>query len=69
MILEEEYNPGDLITGFNVYCETYNMSDTSDFELSIKKLKPSHIILYEPHLEVMRCIEVYNAQRVLDLKN
>jgi hypothetical protein len=61
VMLEEDYNPGDLINGFNVYCETYNMSETSEFEMSLRQIKPSMIILYEPHLEVMRCIEVYNA--------
>ena len=47
-ILEEDYNPSDLISGFNVYCETFIMSDTSEFELAIRKLTPSLIILYEP---------------------
>ena len=32
-------------------------------------MKPSHIILYEPQLEIMRCIEVFNAHRVLDFKS
>lgn len=40
------------------------MSDTSEFELALRIINPSMIIIYEPLLEVMRCIEIYNAERV-----
>ena len=35
----------------------------SEFEIGIRKIKPSIIILYEPYLEFMRAIEIYNAER------
>ena len=33
---EEEYQPFNLIEGFNVYCETFNLSDSSQFEITLR---------------------------------
>jgi len=44
-----------------VICETY--SCCSQLELSLREIKPSIIVMYEPILEFMREIEIYNAER------
>lgn len=31
--------------------------------MALRRLQPTMVILYEPYLEFMRAIEVYNAER------
>lgn len=35
----------------------------------MREIKPSKVLLYEPNLEYMRSIEVYNAERCLNTVN
>ena len=35
----------------------------SEFEIALREIKPTTIILYEPNLEFVRAIEIYNAER------
>lgn len=41
-----------------------NFQSNSEFELALRNLNPKSVILYEPYLEFMRAIEIYNAERV-----
>ena len=47
-MIEEEYSPSTLIKGYSVYCESYFMGETCEFERAIRKIKPSIVIIYEP---------------------
>lgn len=59
---ENEYKVCNLIEGHNVFVESFNSN--CEFEISLRKIEPDLVILYEPYLEFMRAIEVYNAERL-----
>ena len=59
---ENDYKVCNIIEGFNVYVEPFN--ENCDFEVSLRKIKPNVIIMFEPYLEFMRAIEIYNAERI-----
>lgn len=63
---ENDYKPYNIIDGYNVHIQQF--IDNSDFELSLRQYEPVEIILYEPYLEFMRAIEVYNAERIILMK-
>lgn len=60
---ENEYKACNIIDGYNVHVQ--NFTDNCDFEVSLRQINPDLIILYEPYLEFMRAIEIYNAERIL----
>ncbi|TNV85624.1 hypothetical protein FGO68_gene6330 [Halteria grandinella] len=60
-----EYKPNSLINGYNIYCEFFNPQESTTFELALRKLKPAIILMYEPHLDFIRSIEVWNSERQL----
>ena len=53
-----------LIEGYSIYVEAYDSygANTEQFEISLKLLNPSKVVLLEPTLEFMRALEVYNAE-------
>ena len=59
------YKVFNIINGYNVYVEQF--PNNSDFELALRKLNPAKIILFEPYLDFMRSIEIYNAERIRNL--
>lgn len=63
------YFPTDtLLEGpWSVHVETFGTS-TESFDVALKSLKPEKVILFEPTLEFMRCLEVYNHERKLHLQ-
>jgi hypothetical protein len=64
---ENEFKISNLIDGYNVHVESF--LSNSDFEVALRKKEPDVVILYEPYLEFMRALEVYNAERIkFDLK-
>jgi len=60
-VQEDDYKPCNIIDGYNIVCETF--SCCAHLEMTLRELKPSVIVLYEPVLEFLRVIEVYNAER------
>lgn len=66
-IEEDEYKPCNIIDGYNILCESY--SDTTEFEVALREIKPTKVILFEPILEFIRSLEVYNAERCLNIQN
>ena len=45
------------------------MSTNAEFEQALNDLKPQIVILFEPILEFMRAIEIFNAERHLYASN
>eukprot|EP00347_Sterkiella_histriomuscorum_P024144 403332158 len=61
-IEEGNFRPQNIINGYNVH--VLQIQNNSDFELALRNLDPKIVVLYEPQLEFMRAIEIYNAERV-----
>lgn len=57
------YNGSNLIEGWDIRVENV-IGKEADFDVTLAHLKPHKVVLYEPHLELMRSLEVYNADRV-----
>ena len=64
-IEEDEYKPCNIIDGYNILCEHY--LDTTEFEIALREIKPSKVILYEPVLEFMRALELFSAEQNLNI--
>jgi hypothetical protein len=60
-IEEEEYKPCNIIDGYNIVVQAF-MND-SELDLALRENDPQVIIIYEPILDFMRAIELYNAER------
>ena len=59
---ENDYKSYNIIDGYNVVIKYF--SDNCDFEVCLREMDPDLIILFEPYLEFMRAVEVYNAERI-----
>jgi len=55
------YRSDQLIKGLDVHCKYFDPRDSSEIELALMDHKPWAVILYEPHLDFMRSLEVYGA--------
>jgi len=60
-IEEEEYKPCNIIDGYNIIVQAF--TNDSDLDLALRENDPQVVIMYEPILDFMRAIELYNAER------
>lgn len=60
-----DFKPEKILEGFNTHCCFFNSQESSQFELALRDLNPCAVVFYEPHLDFMRALEVYNAERAL----
>ena len=58
-----DYRSDQLIKGLDIHCKYFDPRDSSEIELALLDLKPSAVILYEPHLDFMRSLEVFGASQ------
>lgn len=58
--------PSDTLldSDYSIRVENFG-SATETFDIALKTLQPDKIVLFEPTLEFMRAIEIYNAERKL----
>lgn len=58
----DDFFQGDcLLNGINVKVENFGQRSES-FSSALQKIKPNNILLYEPILEFMRAVEIYNSE-------
>ena len=53
---------------YSVRVENFG-STTETFDIALKTLQPDKVVLYEPTLEFMRAMEIYNAEKQLTRVN
>lgn len=47
---------------YSVRVENFG-SSTEQFDIALKTLQPDKVVLFEPTLEFMRAVEIYNAEK------
>lgn len=58
-----EFPSETLLDGdYSVRVENFG-SSTETFDIALKTLQPDKVVLFEPTLEFMRAMEIYNAER------
>lgn len=58
-----EYHPRSILPGYEVRVQCYQSASES-FEVDLRMFNPDKIFLFEPVLEFMRAVEIWNAERV-----
>jgi hypothetical protein len=53
-----------LESDYSVRVENFG-SSAETFDIALKTLQPEKVVLFEPTLEFMRMMEIYNAERTL----
>ena len=53
-----------LDSDYSIRVENFS-SSTETFDIALKTLQPDKVVLFEPTLEFMRAMEIYNAERTM----
>ena len=61
--VENLYQPQNIIKHHLVHLRFLDSATSSELEITLDRLNPTQIILVEPYLDCIRCVEVYCARR------